>query len=233
MTDRFQQRCARRSYKVNTCKPIQVWQRFTLSLALLVCVFSGTALANEKEFRFEPRPLDGVDVEVLEVYKTPKPSEIHLALTVFPLDPFFTGLGVAGGYTYKFGKTWGWEVVNAQYVFGIQRALTSELAENHGVAPEEIEILQNVMSTNIDYVHSYGKMILFGDSIKYFRSGFLAGGGFVKTDQRGLIGASVGLYFDIYVNDTFSWRIESRDIVTFSGGVENYLSFNIGTGVNF
>ena len=188
---------------------------------------------ESKEFNYEPKPLDGVLIEALETYKNPKSNEVAFGLGLYPFDPFFNGFAFGLGYTHYFNKEFAWEVVQGQYVYAVQGDLSSQLAETYAVNPDQLETMDFAGSTNLHYIHSYGKLVFMEDYIEYFRSGVLGGVGFVNTNERFMVALSLGAKVEFFVNDTFSWKVEVRDLMTFDGGVENFVSFNIGTGINF
>jgi outer membrane beta-barrel protein len=189
--------------------------------------------AEISEGSFVERPLDGVTIEALETYRNPKSSQLTFDLSMLPFNAYYTGFGIHGGYIWIFDKTWAWEVLNGSYVYSVEKGLTSELAQNYAVAPEKIERINFTAVSNIQYYHSYGKFILFKEYIRYFRSAFLLGGGGVLTNNQGYVAGLLGWKFEVYVNDTFSWKLEVRDMITLQNGVTNNVAFSLGTAYSF
>ncbi len=205
--------------------------RWVLPLLLLILVFGPGAYAEEEEFG--ERPLDGIMVEALETYRNPKTSQLSFDLSLWPFNAYYTGFGINAGYIYYLNKTWAWEVANISYVYSVEKGLTSDLAQNYYVNPVQIERMTYTMITNLEYYHSYGKFILAKEYIRYFRSAFLFGGGMVTTNKQSYIAGSLGLKFEVYVNDVFSWKIEVRDLITAQSGVTNNVAFSLGTSYGF
>lgn len=186
---------------------------------------------NDDE-EFKERPLDGVTIEALETYRNPKQSQLTFDLSMLPFNAYYTGFGINAAYIYVLNKTWAAEMTGA-YIYSVEKGLTSELAQNHAVQPESIERIQSIVAANAIYYHSYGKFILLKEYIRYFRSGFLGGAGYVITNTTGYVAASLGWKFEVYVNDVFSWKIEVRDLITAQKGVTNNVAFSLGTAYSF
>jgi outer membrane beta-barrel protein len=192
-----------------------------------------TSSSNSSSEEFKERPLDGVVIEALETYRNPKTSQLTFDLSLLPFNAYYTGFGINAGYIYVFDKTWAWEVANGSYIYSVEKGLTSELAQNHGVSPEQIERMTMTVQSNLQYYHSYGKFILLKEYIRYFRSAFLFGVGMAQTSKKSYIGPSLGWKFEVYVNDTFSWKLEVRDLLTFQSGLTNNVAFSLGTAYSF
>lgn len=215
------------------------------------CGFKGTALflvfsvlasgpvssaQTESELEgesFAERPLDGVTIEALETYRNPKDTQVTFDFSLWPFNAYYTGFGINGGFIYVLDKTYAWEVVNASYVYSVEKGLTSELAQNYFVNPIQIERMTYTLASNLQYYHSYGKFILLKEYIRYFRSALMGGLGMVATNKQSHIALSVGWKFEVYINDTFSWKLEVRDLITTQSGVTNNVAFSLGTAYSF
>jgi outer membrane beta-barrel protein len=179
------------------------------------------------------KALDGVMVEAVENYPNPKNSEMGLQLGLLPFKSYYTGFALTGDYIYYFNKNLGWEVLNASYAFTVGTDLTTQLADKYGVAPSQIEKVQFMVSTNAVYVFTHGKTLFLDDLIRYFRASVIGGLGLVNTTLMSKVGVDVGLRIDAYINDNFSLKLEFRDMITFSSGVDSIGVFSLGTGINF
>ena len=201
-----------------------------LGIALLtassVLAASGTADLNR------PKPLDGTVIEAVETYANPKSSEITLGVGFYPFSGYFNGLSLNGGYTYHSSRTFGWEILNIQSFFSFQKDLTTQLADQYGVNPQAIEELKTIVSSNLVYVHSYGKLVLLQDFIRYFRSSVLAGLGVVNTTTKNSLAGTLGFKFEVFSTESFAWKLEIRDSLALSG-FSNYVTFNLGAGFSF
>lgn len=205
-----------------------------LSLTLSLFLHIPSAYAEGKaEESFGPRPLDGVVIEALETYRNPKVNQLGLNLGVWPFNAYYTGFSLTGDYTYLFDKTYAWEVVQGTYLYTVDKNLTSQLAQNYGVNPIRIERINYALSSNILYYHSYGKFILLKEYIRYFRSAFLGGVGLVSTNFQSNVALSLGWKFEVHVNDAYSWNVDIRDLMTFSGEITNNVAFNFGAAYSF
>lgn len=201
--------------------------------ALVAALLSGTcALASTDS---QAKPMDGVTMEAVETYINPKTSELDLGLGIYPFDAYYYGLSINGGYTWHPSRNFAWEIVHAQYFFSFQKNLTTELADRYSVDPETISTVSYIVTSDIQYVFAYGKFALMEDLVRYFRSSMLFGGGVVALKDNGATTTSVaavfGLKFEAFTRDNFSWTVEARDNVAFTGN--NYLTFILGTGLSF
>ncbi len=178
------------------------------------------------------KPLDGVPIEAVETYNNPKNSELSISMGYFPFNPYYNGLSLSGGYTYRFSQNFAWEVLHGDYVFAFDKGLTTELADRYGVNPTSIETLKYLVSTNGTYTFAYGKFVLFKDYIRYFRASLLFGVGLAQTNLRSGVSGNTGLKFDVFTSDTFSWHIEVRDAYIVPN-TDNNCSFTLGPSVSF
>jgi hypothetical protein len=178
------------------------------------------------------QPLDGVNIEAIETYQNPKTQQLDFGLSVLPLDPYYNGFAIDLGYSVYFGKTFSWQVANIDYVYGVDKGLTSQLAQNYSVQPQRIERLNLVASSNFQFVHAYGKFVFLKEYIRYFRSALLLGPAFVRSNLRSSVGANLGWRFEVFVNNDFSWVLQIRDIYA-PGTINNNVAFGLGTAYGF
>jgi hypothetical protein len=193
---------------------------------------TATVASNPGDDLTKPKPLDGVNLEAVETYAEPRTNEIGLGVGIYPFDAYYYGLSINAGYTYHINRNFAWEVVNAQYFFSFEKNLTTELADLYSVNPTTISSLSYIISTNAVYSFSYGKSVLFEDFIRYWRSSVLFGMGVAETTGQNSIAGSLGLKFEMFTGENFSWKFEARDSLAFSG-LNNYLTFVFGTGLSF
>ncbi len=175
--------------------------------------------------------LDGLEIEAFESYALPRRFEIAIGTSLYPLNAYYTGFGINGGVTFYFSNTFGWEILNASYAFTVDKALSSQLAEDFGVAPASIERLNYLASSSLVFVPTFGKTVLFGKYIQYFRTGLTLGATYVKTSQVSGPGVAFGARFDTYIGESFSWRLEVRDHFIPSGS-KHFLSLGFGTAIH-
>lgn len=178
------------------------------------------------------QPLDGVNIEAVETYQNPKKQKIDFGLCVYPLDPYYNGFGIDLGYSHYYNKTFSWQILDVNYIYSVNKGLTSQLAENYNVNPTSIERLTFIVSSNIEYVIAYGKFVLLRDHIRYFRSSLYAGPAYATSNKRGTVGLSVGWRIETFVNDDFSWVLQIKDVYAPSN-IDNNLAFVLGTAYGF
>jgi len=178
------------------------------------------------------QPLDGVNIDAIETYQNPKKQQIDFGLVLLPLDPYYNGFAVDLGYSHYFDKTYSWQILDVNYIYGVDKGLTSQLADTYGVNPKSIEKLTFIVSSNLEYVHAYGKFVFLKEHIRYFRSALVAGPAFVTSNKRGTVGLNLGWRFETFVNDDFSWTLQIRDIYAPSN-IANNLAFVLGTAYGF
>jgi outer membrane beta-barrel protein len=204
-----------------------------LLLTVSLCVLGvDRAHAADTISSSTPKLIDGVQMEAVENYINPRSSEINLGIGVYPFDAYYYGLSINGGYTYHMSRNFAWEILNAQYFFSFQKTLTTELADRYKVDPTTITTLNYILTSDVQYVFAYGKFALLEDLIRYFRASVLLGGGIVKTSANNSVAGTTGLKFEVFTKESFSWTFEARDAVAFSG-MNNYLTFILGTGLSF
>jgi hypothetical protein len=187
---------------------------------------------KDTKVEMTPKTLDGVFIEAVENYPNLKNQEIGLGLGLYPAKPYYTAFSLYGDYVKYFSTTFAWEIINASAAFTVDTDLTSQLAQKYSVNPSTIDRLQATFSSNVMFIHSHGKVLFLNQYIKYFRSMVLGGLGLVTTSNESRVAASLGLRFDAFVTDSFSWKLEVRDMITFSG-FENFAVVTLGTGFSF
>ena len=182
------------------------------------------------------KTLDGVVVEAIELFPNFNKSEMAFGFNMMPFDAYYHGFGFSGSYTYAFNKTLSWEIFSGSYIFTVDKYLTSELAEKYSVNPKRIEKAQYVFSSNLRYVHSFGKNIFLEEYIHSYRSAFLFGLGNIATSINSRFAVHFGIHFDFFINKKYSWKIQLSDFVPFSGGsLDNfdYVTLTVLTGIKF
>ena len=178
------------------------------------------------------QPMDGVNIEALETYLNPKRQQIDFGLAVLPIDPYYNGFGIDFAYNRYFGRTFSWQLVDVDYIYTVNKDLRSQLAEEHNVNPTTIERLTFIASSNLQYVHAYGKFVFLKEHIRYFRSSFVVGPAYAVSNKRSTVGLNIGWRFETFVNEDFSWILQFRDIYAPSN-IDNNLAFVLGTAYGF
>lgn len=179
-----------------------------------------------------PKLMDGIELEAVETYMNPKPSQMSLGVGIYPFDAYFYGLSINAGYKFHTSRTFAWEVLNAQYFINFQKDLTAELADLYGVQPRQINTVNFIISSDAQYVFAYGKVALNESHIRYFRISALGGPAAVFLDSGVEFGVLMGVKFEVFTKDSFSWLLEVRDHLTIPQ-LNNYMTFTLGTGFSF
>jgi hypothetical protein len=205
---------------------------FAGSLALGLTHAVARADAPPADGLYEPKPLDGVVVEAVETYVNPRTHELGLGVGLYPFNAYYYGMNLSGNYLVHLKQSVGWEIIGGSYFFNFDKGLASELADRYAVEPRTIEKLNFIVTSNLFYTFANGKFVFLKEHIRYFRASIFGGGGLVNSSARSSAGLSFGARFEVSLSETFSWRLEARDVVSFSG-FDNFLNFTIGTGISF
>ncbi len=210
-----------------------------MSVALILFASHAAIAATEEEPSlgtpediYQPRTLDGVTIEAVETYLNPKDSEFGLALSWYPFNAYYNGLGLSAGYTVNMSRTFSWEILNASYVYTFDKGLTTELASKYNVEPRSIEKLQFAFGTNVYLTHSNGKLVFLRDFVRYFKSSVSFGPAVFNTSQRFQAAGSFGIRFEVYTSETFSWKLDLKDAITIPS-FDHFVTFSLGTGFAF
>ena len=75
-------------------------------------------------------------------------------------------------------------------------------------------------------------MALMEEHIRYFRISGLGGLALVKSDFNSEFGLLMGVKFEAFTKDSFSWLFEIRDHLSIPD-FNNYMTFSLGTGFSF
>ena len=205
--------------------------RLKIMYSILV-MWAASTCAATAVWAAEAQRMDGVPLEAVETFPNLKNHEVSLGAGIYPFNAYNYDLAVGAGYTYHFSNTFAWEVVHGDQYFSVAKGLTSELADKYKVNPATIEKVQTNISTNVVFYFLNGKFAFLKDTIRYFRTGLLTGPSLVLTDQRNGLGVDLGLRFEFFSGESMVWKFEARDTVSI-GGIENLMSFAVGTGFRF
>ena len=181
---------------------------------------------------FKPKPLDGVIINAVETFVNPRPNQLQLSLGLYPLSPYATGLGLIGAYSYRFTQNYKWEIINASYVYSFDKGLTSQLANDYKVNPQQIEMTNFIVTSNVGYIHTHGKFVFLSDYIRNFESSVILGAGLVNTNLRSSIALNFGIVFEVFLSPSFTGKLDLRDALSISS-LTNYVVLSIGMGYNF
>jgi hypothetical protein len=176
--------------------------------------------------------LDEVAIEAVEAYPGQTRSEFLLGIGMYPFNAYFNSFAFELGYEYSVSRTFTWELLNFSYLYSIDKGLTATLADTWGVNPTLIERPIYMASSHGVFHFAYGKFVAFDQKIRYFKLGLLLGGGVIGTTQSTIPSGNFGLRFDVYVNNSFSAKLEVRNALGLTGGMQNFLTFFLGGGIS-
>lgn len=194
------------------------------SLTILLMICHGALSATTVTER-----LDGLPVQAVDALPSAWPTELSVGTSLYPLDPYYLGFSVSGGFTKFFSPTLGWEILSGAVAFSTQKDLVAQLAER-GVTPATLERLEYLISSSVVWVFSQGKSLLLQSYIQRFRSAFVLGPGLVKTSLNSYLTPNFGFRFDTTVSESFTWRLEIRDYLQVTAG-RHFLSVTLGANL--
>ena len=123
-----------------------------LAVALFVCAAPTPASADEETYVVQDR-----------LYRMR--HEISVATGVLPLDAFYKGITIGGGYTIHWSDLFAWEVARFAYAFHVNTDLREELRTNFGVEPTAFDRIRYYLFTNFVFKPLYGKWSLLNRTI--------------------------------------------------------------------
>jgi len=185
-----------------------VRERIKSMLNNCVLFFALLFFVNNTYAQYQFQDLDGVEIRAIEEYPSIKTSEFTVGFTSLPFDPYFYGYALNLGFNRYFNKRWGWQVIDAMIIFGVEKPLTTGLVDDRGQDPETIEKSKFLLTSNAKYVLSYGKSIFFDKYIRLTRTEFIFGVGGMTTNLQTLVTVNLGLEMDFVMSENFSWKLD-------------------------
>jgi len=162
--------------------------------------------------------------------------ELQIAFVGLPLDAFYKGIGLEGGYTWHFSDRWAWEVIHGGYVYDMDTGLKTELQQQFNVAPTSFEIAKYYVNSDIVLKPLYMKASFFNHAVVHGELFILAGGGFFQMSSAIHPAANLGLGVRFYLSPRVSIRVDGRDNGVFIGGstgLKQVLAFSGGLSFDF
>jgi outer membrane beta-barrel protein len=160
-------------------------------------------------------------------------KEVSFGAELLPLDAFYKGYGVRAAYAYHFNDHFAWQVVRAAYSFDVDTSLKTQLLRDFGVTPTLFDQVQWSAGSDLLFSPLYGKSSLMNTSVLYWETFATLGGSVIRTSQRFMPGARLGIGFRLFATKTLSGRIEVSDDVAYAKGIVNVLTVALSTAVNF
>jgi outer membrane beta-barrel protein len=162
--------------------------------------------------------------------------ELQIAFVGLPLDAFYKGIGIEGGYTWHFSDRWAWEVVHAGYAYDMDTGLKTELQQQFKVAPTAFEIAKYYINSDIVLKPLYMKASFFNHTVVHGEIFVLGGGGIFDMSSGLHPAANLGLGLRFYLSPRVSVRVDARDNGVFIGGttgLKQVLAFSLGLSFDF
>ncbi len=173
--------------------------------------------------------MDGVSLHAVENMFFPGANELDLGMGLSPFNAYYTAIGIYGGYNYYFSEDLGWEILHGGYTLDVQNSLLQYLAATYNATISSFESLNFFFSSNLVWIHSYGKFVFLRNFIRYFKSALIIGPAVVNTSKSTYLSVDGGIRFDMYFSDRMLVRFEIRDYLTLNG-LNSFIFFNLGTG---
>jgi outer membrane beta-barrel protein len=141
--------------------------------------------------------------------------ELEVGGVFEPQDAFSKGVGLEGAFVWHLNDDWSWEVLRGAYVQQFDSGLKTQLQQEFGVAPTQIELLQYYMSSSIMWSPLYGKFALRNASVIHAEAFLDAGAAFGRYTSGYAEGPVIGVGARVFLNQRFSVRLDVRDALFF------------------
>ncbi len=172
--------------------------------------------------------------------------ELYGSLGVLPMDAFYKGITLGGGYTYHFSNNLAWEAFQVVFSNNIDTGLKNDLQDDFSVEPSAFREVKMLVNSNIVFVPVYGKMswlnrqviqmelyLTGGPGIAQYKEYEREGASGYGTKHKYYFSANFGIGLRFFINERFSVRLDMRDYMNFVDGVDNAAYFSLGLGWNF
>jgi len=174
-------------------------------------------------------------------------NELYAAVGVLPMDAFYKGVTIGGGYTYHFSHHFAWEVFQFLYSNNVDTGLEDKLIEGFGAEKDNFREVKMLANSNIVFVPLYGKMSWLNRKVVQMELYLTGGPGvaqykdYVRQRAEGYaeeskyyFSANFGLGLRLFFSKAFSGRLDLRDYMNFvEGGIDNAACFSLGLSWNF
>lgn len=181
--------------------------------------------------------------------------ELGLHGGIMPYDSLINHLMVGGRATWHLSDHFGWEIIDAQYLFPSVSNYTTSLVAQQTISNLQTQKIYMMFGTNFLVSPIYGKFRFLGASQVFFDMYLVAGGGVASTDTLRVAttgsGAAVtqtairsgldpmfnfGLGFKVYLNHAMGIYFDMRDYVVYSevyGSKTLKSNYSVFVGLDF
>ncbi len=165
--------------------------------------------------------------------------EVTLLGGGLPVDAFYKGLTVTGGYTFHFNEILAWQVAQFTYSFNIDTELKKNLvktAVGYGGAAPQFPEVEWFLASHLVLKPLYGKEALFNTRVVHLEAYLLAGPAFVRRsgpEEGFAFGVDSGFGVRLWLNTFASLRFDIMELVYFlEQKPEQVLHLHLGFGFN-
>lgn len=229
------------NFKVFGSRSMNLLLFSVLVLSLIACFPAETLLAQERGFG------EGGRVYTIQKKAYRLKHELYGAVGVLPMDAFYKGVAVGGGYTYHFSHHYAWEVVQFLASFNMDTGLKKDLQNVFAIEPTAFRQVEFMASSNFVFVPLYGKMSLLNRKVIRMECFLTAGPGVsryiyyerqgatgYKEEEKYYLSMNYGIGLRIFLNKRFSTRLDIRDYMNFVGdGIDHVAYFGLAVSWNF
>ena len=161
--------------------------------------------------------------------------ELKLSAGAMPLNAFQKGWTFSLSYTHHLSDLLSWEVVQATGALLTSTNLRDSLIDQFAVPPEDFSAPRFMLTTGLEINPLYGKQALLNDAVTHHAliggvyAGILLGDrptvGDMLSDLRPAVG--LGLGYRLFLDETYSARLDVRDFLTFRRAIRDNESFQV------
>jgi outer membrane beta-barrel protein len=183
--------------------PLAAWVRIGVGLAMTLAF---TARAQ----REDPAP---EVAQAIQERAFRMQHEFALGVGALPLDPYSKGLYAQFGYTAHFSDTFAWQIARGAYSSTAKTQLRSQLERDFGILPTAFEEVQFFAGSNLQWKPLYGKLSVVDKWVVHGELHLQLGATLFKFTHAFRPGVNFGLGARVYLNKTFSLRLDVLDNV--------------------
>jgi outer membrane beta-barrel protein len=161
--------------------------------------------------------------------------ELKLSAGAMPLNAFQKGWTLSLSYTHHLNEYLAWELVQVTGALLTSTNLRESLIDQFAVPPEDFSAPRLMLTTGLEVNPLYGKQALLNDGVSHHA---LIGGVYaglvlgdrpsvadMLSDLRPAVG--FGLGYRLFIDETYSARLDLRDFLTFRRAIRDNESFQV------
>jgi hypothetical protein len=203
---------------------IRYWILFSIALFYLFSQSQQDLLADAL--------IDGVAIRALENSLYKDEQSLNFMGGLYPFDPYYQGFFFQMDYLVPISLNSAWRILKIAYVYTVDTSLRTTLADSYSLTPVVIDRVRMLVSTEFVYYFMHGKYLMFNHWLKYFKFGFVLGGGLFQTTLLSGFSVNSGFRFEAFSNGPLLLSFEIIDHFSIKSRVHTIV-FLIGTGIKF